>query len=169
MTAIVERENLGGICLNWGCIPTKALLRRRDQAPDAPPGEFGFSADKVSFDLGKIVKRSRAVAGNYPTASRFLMRKNKITVVRRHAKLAGKGKLDGREGRQAGRRLDREKHRPGDRRAGAHAAGAGAGRQADLDLPRSDGPADLAEIAAGVGSGAIGIEFASFYRTWAPK
>src|SRR5277367_1498189 len=92
--AVVERENLGGICLNWGCIPTKALLRCSEinhllHNLDA----YGFSAEKVSFDLAKVVKRSRQVAGQLSNGVKFLLKKNKVTVFDGQAKLAGKGKL----------------------------------------------------------------------------
>src|SRR5688572_1240245 len=93
-TAIVEREHLGGICLNWGCIPTKALLRSSEiyhllHRLD----EFGFSAKDVSFDLGKIVDRSRKVAGRLSGGVGYLMKKNKITVIDGAAKLKGKGAI----------------------------------------------------------------------------
>src|SRR3982075_218747 len=92
--AVVERENLGGICLNWGCIPTKALLRSAEishllQHLD----EFGFAADNVRFDLPKVVKRSRAVAKQLSSGVSHLLKKNKISVFDGSAKLAGKGTL----------------------------------------------------------------------------
>ena len=92
--AVVERENLGGICLNWGCIPTKALLRSAEvfhlmhRAAD-----FGLKADSVSFDLDAVVKRSRDVAGKLSGGVAHLLRKNKVTVVRGTASLAGPGKV----------------------------------------------------------------------------
>ena len=79
--AIVEREHLGGICLNWGCIPTKALLRSSEvfhlmqRAKD-----FGLMAEKIDFDLAAVVKRSRGVAGQLSGGIGHLMKKNKITV-----------------------------------------------------------------------------------------
>src|ERR1700692_639082 len=93
-TAVVEREQLGGICLNWGCIPTKALLRtseiyhlmHRLRA-------FGLAAENISFDPAKVVARSRAVAKQLSNGVGFLMRKNKVTVVVGEGKLAGKGKV----------------------------------------------------------------------------
>src|SRR5262249_3341387 len=93
-TAVIEREHLGGICLNWGCIPTKALLRSSEIAHilrhlDA----YGFSAKDVSIDLPKIVKRSRAVAGQLSNGVKFLLKKNKVTVIDGHGRLAGKGKV----------------------------------------------------------------------------
>src|SRR5882672_4599991 len=89
--AVVEREHLGGICLNWGCIPTKALLRSSEinhllHNLDA----YGFKADNISFDIAKIVKRSRAVASQLSNGVKFLLKKNAVTVFDGHAKLAGK-------------------------------------------------------------------------------
>src|SRR3974390_379385 len=79
-TAIVERDALGGICLNWGCIPTKALLRSSEIWHLMHRlGEFGFAADNLRFDLGKIVERSRKVADQLSNGVAFLMKKNKIT------------------------------------------------------------------------------------------
>src|SRR3954471_13009998 len=93
-TAIVEREYLGGICLNWGCIPTKALLRSAEifhylQHADV----YGLSAEKPSFDIAKVVARSRAVAKQLNQGVAHLMKKNKITVVMGEGKLTGKGKM----------------------------------------------------------------------------
>src|ERR1700743_2345124 len=92
--AVVEREHMGGICLNWGCIPTKALLRTSEvygliKHADA----FGLSVKEVSFDAKKIVERSRKVANQLSNGVSMLMRKNKITVFDGTAKLAGAGKL----------------------------------------------------------------------------
>ena len=93
-TAVVERENLGGICLNWGCIPTKALLRTSEIShllhtlPD-----FGFAPVEAKFELEKVVKRSRAVAKQLSNGVAHLMRKNKITVFDGNGKLAGKQTL----------------------------------------------------------------------------
>ena len=92
--ALVERENLGGICLNWGCIPTKALLRASEinhllHSLDA----YGFAADNVRFDFAKVVKRSRGVAGQLSGGVKHLLKKNKVTVFDGHGKLAGPGKL----------------------------------------------------------------------------
>src|SRR3712207_837635 len=80
-TAIVEREHMGGICLNWGCIPTKALLRSSEIYHLLHRlEEFGFSAKDISFDLGKIVERSRKVAGRLSGGVAYLMKKHKIQV-----------------------------------------------------------------------------------------
>src|SRR5262249_61217629 len=92
--AVVERENLGGICLNWGCIPTKALLRTSEINHLLQHlGDYGFSAKDVTFDFKKIVERSRKVAKQLSNGVGFLMRKNKITVFDGHATLKGGGKL----------------------------------------------------------------------------
>ena len=134
-TAVVEREQLGGICLNWGCIPTKALLRSSEIYHLLHQlDEYGFSAKDIRFDAEKIVARSRAVAKQLSNGVGFLMKKNKVTVFDGQGRLAGKGKLAVDQGRQAGRRARRQEHHPGDRRAGARAAGARARRQAGLDL-----------------------------------
>ncbi len=92
--ALVEREHLGGICLNWGCIPTKALLRASEinhllHNLDA----YGFAADNIRYDFAKVVKRSRQVAGQLSAGVKGLLKKNKVTVFDGHGKLAGKGKL----------------------------------------------------------------------------
>ena len=93
-TAIVERDYLGGICSNWGCIPTKALLRSAEiyhyiqHAKD-----YGLSADNVSFDPAAVIKRSRGVAGRINAGVTFLMKKNKITVIWGEAAIDAPGKI----------------------------------------------------------------------------
>ena len=92
--AIVEREHLGGICLNWGCIPTKAMLRSSEvfhlmeRAKD-----FGLKAEKISYDLDAVVKRSRGVAGQLSGGIGHLMKKNKITTIMGEATIPAKGKV----------------------------------------------------------------------------
>src|SRR6185295_1953263 len=93
-TAIVERDRLGGICLNWGCIPTKALLRASEinhllHNADA----FGFKVEGVSYDAKKLVARSRGVADKLSKGVAFLMKKHKIDVIEGSGKLAGPGRL----------------------------------------------------------------------------
>ena len=79
---IVEREYLGGICLNWGCIPTKAQLRSSEIWHLMHRlGEFGFSGDNFKFDLAKIVERSRKVSKQLTDGVKFLMKKNKVSVI----------------------------------------------------------------------------------------
>src|SRR3954453_20685264 len=93
-TALVEREHLGGICLNWGCIPTKALLRTSQLYHDMQRAEeFGLKASGLSYDPKKLVARSRAVAKQLSNGVAHLLRKNKVTVFDGEARLAGKGKL----------------------------------------------------------------------------
>src|SRR5205823_7970950 len=103
-TAIVERELLGGICLNWGCIPTKALLRSAEVFHQIKHAEvYGLSAEKPGFDIAKVVARSRAVAKQLNQGVAHLMKKNKITMAMGEGKLTGKGKLSvaGADGKAA--------------------------------------------------------------------
>ena len=163
--AVVEREHLGGICLNWGCIPTKTLLRSSEISHLlAHLDEFGFAADNIRFDLGKIVKRSRAVAKQLANGVGFLLKKNKVATFDGSGKLAGKGQVavtkDGKEVATL---------------AAKHvilATGARArtlpGFEPDGHLIWSYREAMVPDAMPGkllvIGSGAIGIEFASFYR-----
>lgn len=160
-TAVVERENLGGICLNWGCIPTKALLRSAEvyhlmnHAAD-----FGLKAEKISFDLQKIVDRSRKVAKQLSSGIGHLLKKNKVTVIDGHAKLLGTGKVDV-EGKIF---------------SAPHIILATGARARNLPGMEPDGkhiwsyrealvPDTMPKKLLVVGSGAIGIEFASFFNT----
>jgi dihydrolipoamide dehydrogenase len=157
--AIVERERLGGICLNWGCIPTKALLRTSEiYHYMTHASAYGLSAEKPGFDLAKIVDRSRKVAGQLNAGVKGLMKKNKVTVVEGEGKLAGKGRL------QVGDRTLEAKHI-------IVATGA---RARDLPFAKADGeriwtyrhamvPKVMPTKLLVIGSGAIGVEFASFY------
>ena len=164
-TAIVEREHLGGICLNWGCIPTKALLRSSEIWHMLHRlKEFGISADNFKFDITKIVERSRAVSQQLSNGVAGLMKKHKITVIAGEAKLAGKGKLSvTKDGK------------PSDYTAKNIVLATGA-RARTLPGLEPDGllvwtyreamvPPSMPKSLLVVGSGAIGIEFASFYRT----
>jgi dihydrolipoamide dehydrogenase len=168
-TAIVERELLGGICLNWGCIPTKALLRSAEifhylQHADA----YGLSNEKASFDIAKVVARSRAVAKQLNQGVTHLMKKNKINVVMGEGKLTGKGELavtaDGKT-----RELSAK-----------HIIVATGARARELPFATSDGkriwtyrhamtPPNMPTELLVIGSGAIGIEFASFYADLGAK
>src|SRR6202051_1634939 len=164
-TAVVEREQLGGICLNWGCIPTKALLRtseiyhlmHRLRA-------FGLAAENISFDPAKVIARSRAVAKQLSNGVGFLMRKNKIMVVAGEGKLAGKGKVA----------VSKDDKPVADLEAKHIILAAGA-RARSLPGLEPDGkliwtyreamiPPSMPKSLLVIGSGAIGIEFASFYR-----
>jgi dihydrolipoamide dehydrogenase len=168
-TAIVERENLGGICLNWGCIPTKALLRSAEvlhlmKHADA----YGLSADRAGFDLQKVVQRSRAVAKQLNQGVTHLMKKNKITVAMGEGRLTGKGKLsitaDGKTTELGAK----------------HIIVATGARARELPFAKSDGkriwtyrhamtPPEMPSELLVIGSGAIGIEFASFYADLGAK
>src|SRR5207237_6640819 len=93
-TAVVEREHLGGICLNWGCIPTKALLRSSEINHLLHNlDQYGFSAKEIAFDTKKVVERSRKVAKQLSGGVGFLLKKNKVAVIDGTGKLAGKGKV----------------------------------------------------------------------------
>jgi dihydrolipoamide dehydrogenase len=163
-TAVVEREHLGGICLNWGCIPTKALLRTSEinhLLRHLP--EYGFAPVEPKFDLEKVVKRSRAVAKQLSSGVAHLMRKNKITVFDGNGKLAGRNTL---AVEKDGRPLATLK--------APHIILATGARARQLPGLEADGkliwtykdamvPATLPKSLLVIGSGAIGIEFASFY------
>ena len=165
-TAIVERENLGGICLNWGCIPTKALLRTSEVYHLMQhASDFGLSAKDVAYDLPKIVERSRKVAGRLSNGVKFLMKKNKITVYEGAAKLAGKGRV---EVAKDGKPVATLNATNVILATGARAR-ALPGLEPDGKLIWTYREAMVPEIMPKsllvIGSGAIGIEFASFYRT----
>jgi dihydrolipoamide dehydrogenase len=162
--AVVEREHLGGICLNWGCIPTKALLRTSEINHLLHTlGDYGFSADNVRFDLGKVVARSRGVAKQLSNGVAHLLRKNKVAVFDGEGKLAGKNTLavtkDGK---------------PVATLTAPHIILATGARARQLPGLETDGklvwaykeamvPTAMPKSLLVVGSGAIGIEFASFY------
>jgi dihydrolipoamide dehydrogenase len=172
-TAIVERDYLGGICLNWGCIPTKALLRSAEifhylqHAKD-----YGLSVEKVAYDPAAVVKRSRAVAKRLNDGVGFLMKKNKVAVIWGEAAIDAPGKVT----------VKAAKSEPpkGAMGAGSYEAthiiiATGArprvlpGLEPDKKLVwtyfEAMVPDHLPKSLLVVGSGAIGIEFASFYRT----
>src|SRR5215210_4606108 len=93
-TAVVEKAHLGGICLNWGCIPTKALLRSADVYHTIVHAkDYGLAAKDVSFDMGAVVKRSRGVSSQLAAGVGFLLKKNKIDVIWGSARLKGKGAI----------------------------------------------------------------------------
>ena len=162
---VVEREHLGGICLNWGCIPTKALLRTSEinhllGKLDA----FGFAAESVAFDLEKIVERSRDVAGRLSAGVGHLLRKNNVAVIEGHGRLQGPGRVS----------VERD-GAPAEEIEAAHIVLATGARARTLPGLEPDGeriwtyreamvPPAMPSSLLVVGSGAIGIEFASFYR-----
>src|SRR6476661_7711912 len=94
-TAIVEKESLGGICLNWGCIPTKALLKSAQVYENMKHStNYGLNAKDVQADFGAVIKRSRGVADKMNRGVGFLMKKNKIDVIMGNGVIKGKGKLE---------------------------------------------------------------------------
>src|SRR5262249_25088727 len=164
-TAVVEREHVGGICLNWGCIPTKALLRTSEIAHLLGHlGDYGFSAKEVGFDIGKIVKRSRAVANQLSNGVKFLLKKNKVTVYDGHARLAGAGKLSvSKDGKPVADLTAKHIILATGARARALPGLEPAGKLV-WTYKEAMVPPSLPKSLLVIGSGAIGIEFASFYR-----
>jgi len=168
-TAIVERENLGGICLNWGCIPTKALLRSAEIFHHMKHADsFGLSVSGAKADLPKIVARSRAVAKQLNQGVTHLMKKNKIAVHMGEGTITAPGKMtvtaDGKKTELAAKHI-------------IIATGA---RARELPFATSDGkkiwtyrhamtPPEMPSELLVIGSGAIGIEFASFYNDMGVK
>jgi dihydrolipoamide dehydrogenase len=165
-TAVVERENLGGICLNWGCIPTKALLRSAEVFHNLKHADaYGLSAKDVSFDFQKVVDRSRKVSNQLTAGVKHLMKKNKITVFDGTGKLNGAGKV----------KVEKDGKTVADLSA-KHIILATGARARALPGLEPDGkliwtyreallPNMMPKSLLVVGSGAIGIEFASFFRT----
>ncbi len=163
--AIVERERLGGICLNWGCIPTKALLRSSEIKHYLDHASaYGLSAGEVGFDLAKVIERSRKVANQLNSGVKGLMKKNKVTVVEGVATLASAASV-----------------RVGERTLEARNVIVATGARArELPHLKADGervwtyrhamvpPAMPTELLV-VGSGAIGVEFASFFSDMGAK
>ncbi len=173
-TAIVERAYLGGICLNWGCIPTKALLRSAEiyhymqHAKD-----YGLAADNVAFDAGAVVKRSRGVSKRLNDGVGFLMRKNKVPVIWGEAVIDAPGKITVREVQSE---APKGALGPGSYQAKHIILATGArprvlpGLEPDKKLVwtyfEAMVPDRMPKSLLVVGSGAIGIEFASFFRTF---
>jgi dihydrolipoamide dehydrogenase len=162
-TAIVERELLGGICLNWGCIPTKALLRSAEIYHYLQhAADYGLKAKAIEADLEAVVKRSRGVAKQLNQGVTHLMKKNKIAVHMGEGKVTGPGKLEvkGEKGTET--------------LSAKHIIVAVGARARDLPFAPADGkrvwtyrhamtPTEMPSKLLVIGSGAIGIEFASFY------
>jgi dihydrolipoamide dehydrogenase len=160
-TAVVEREHLGGICLNWGCIPTKALLRSAEVFRQMKHAEsYGLSAGQLGFDLAKVVARSRAVAAQLQGGVKHLLKKNKVTVFDGQGRLAGPGKVQ-----VEGKAL----------LSAPHIILATGARARVLPGYEPDGkfiwtykealvPDTMPKSLLVIGSGAIGIEFASFFN-----
>jgi dihydrolipoamide dehydrogenase len=165
-TAVVEREHLGGICLNWGCIPTKALLRTAEIYRNIQNAEeFGIKVQGLEFDFQKVIERSRGISQQLSTGVGYLLKKNKVDVIIGHARLAGKGRVV----------VEKETNRADDLTA-KHIILATGARARSLPGMEPDGemiwsykeamvPEKLPNSLLVIGSGAIGIEFASFYHT----
>jgi dihydrolipoamide dehydrogenase len=163
--AIIERENLGGICLNWGCIPTKAMLRSAEVFHLMHRAkEFGLSATGVSYDLGAVIARSRGVAKQLSGGIGHLMKKNKITVFMGDATLPAKGKVSVKTDKGV-----EELSAPAIVLATGARARTLPGLEADGDLVwtyrHALEPKRMPKKLLVIGSGAIGIEFASFFNT----
>ena len=165
-TALIEREHLGGICLNWGCIPTKSLLRSAEIFEYMKQASsFGLSAEGIGFDLQQIVARSRRIAKQLNGGVAQLLKKNKIKVYDGQAQLLGGGKL----------RIEND-DKAIEESSAAHIILATGARARDLPGLEADGklvwtykeamtPKSLPESILVIGAGAIGIEFASFYNS----
>jgi len=166
-TAVVEANHLGGICLNWGCIPTKALLRSAEVFHLMNHAdEYGLSCEKPSFDLKKIVERSRGVSKQLSGGIGHLLKKNKVTVFDGFGRLKGKGQVE----------VEMTKDKSKDVLTGKHIIVATGARARVLPGLEPDGklvwtykealvPDVMPKSLLVIGSGAIGIEFASFFRT----
>ncbi len=178
--AIVEAKHLGGICLNWGCIPTKALLRSSEIYHYMENASaYGLSADKIGFDIGAVVKRSRGIAGQLSTGVGFLLKKNKVDVIWGVAELKGNGAVT-----VSASATPAPKGAKGAKGAGAYSADhiivATGARPRALPGLEGDGklvwtyfealnPDIMPKSLLVVGSGAIGVEFASFFATLGAK
>lgn len=172
-TAIIERDFLGGICSNWGCIPTKALLRSAEifhymqHAKD-----YGLAAENVSFDPAAVIKRSRGVAGRMNSGVGFLMKKNKVSVIWGEATIDAPGKITVKASKTE---APKGSLGPGSYQAKHIIIATGArprvlpGLEPDKKLVwtyfEAMNPDKMPKSLLVIGSGAIGIEFASFYRT----
>ena len=164
-TAIIEREHLGGICLNWGCIPTKAMLRSSEVFHLMHRAkEFGLKADNIDYDIDAVVKRSRGVAKQLSSGVGFLMKKNKVEVIMGEATLPAKGKVSVKTDKGT------------DEITAKNIIVATGARARELPGLEADGdrvwtykhalqPPHMPKKLLVIGSGAIGIEFASFYNT----
>lgn len=168
--AIVEKESLGGVCLNWGCIPTKALLKSAQVYEYMKhSADYGITSSGVQHDFGAVVKRSRGVADKMSKGVTFLMKKNKIDVIMGFGKIAGKGKLEVTAADGSKQTVE-----------GKYIVIATGGRSRVLPAMPQDGKKIIGYREAMVlpqqpksmivvGSGAIGVEFADFYNSMGTK
>ncbi|MGE8943006.1 dihydrolipoyl dehydrogenase [Leptospira interrogans] len=180
-TAIVEREHLGGICLNWGCIPTKALLRSAEVYRNAEHAKsYGLTIEKLGYDAAAIIKRSRGVSTTLNTGVGFLMKKNKIDVIWGEATIPKPGEITVAATKKTPMQPQPAAPKgvlgPGMYKAKNIIIATGA-RPRVLPGIEPDGkliwtyfeamvPQEMPKSLLVMGSGAIGIEFASFYRTF---
>ena len=168
-TAIIEKESLGGICLNWGCIPTKALLKTAQVYDDIKHAkDFGIEASGT-INFGAVIKRSRTVADKMSKGVQFLMKKNKIDVVMGFGKIVARGKIEVTADDGSKKTVE-----------GKHIIIATGGRSRELPTLKQDGkkiigyreamnlPQQPKSIIV-VGSGAIGVEFGYFYNSMGTK
>ncbi len=163
--AVIEREHMGGICLNWGCIPTKALLRSSEVFHLMHRAkEFGLKAEGIDYDLDAVVKRSRAVAKQLNGGVGHLLKKNKVTTIMGEASVPAKGKVSVKTDKGT------------EELSAPHIVLATGARARELPGLEADGdlvwtykhallPPRMPKKLLVIGSGAIGIEFASFYNT----
>ena len=163
---VVEKQYLGGICLNWGCIPTKALLRSAEIYHGMKNAEdYGLTAKGVGFDIKKVIARSRGVSGQLSQGVGYLLKKNNVTVVDGEAKLAGPGRVDVNKDGKALPLLT-AKHVIIATGARPRALpGLGADGKVVWSYFEALDPDIMPKKLLVIGSGAIGIEFASFYGT----
>jgi dihydrolipoamide dehydrogenase len=162
---VIERQHLGGVCLNWGCIPTKSLLRSAEVFQNIKHAdEFGIKVSDISFDLNSIVKRSRDIAGQLSGGIKGLLKKNKVDVVDGEAKLKGQGQIEIKTGANS------------TTLKAPHIILATGARPRSLPFFKGEHPRVwfakeamtpkfMPKNLLIIGSGAIGIEFASFYKT----
>ncbi len=171
-TAVVEKKHLGGICLNWGCIPTKALLRSAEVYHYMEHAkDYGLTVEKIGFDIAAVVKRSRGVASQLATGVGFLLKKNKVDVIWGSATLTAPGKLKV----VAAENAPKGALGGGDYQSKHIIVATGArprvlpGIEPDKKLIwtyfEAMVPEKMPKSLLVMGSGAIGIEFASFYKT----
>ncbi len=165
-TALIEKEHLGGICLNWGCIPTKALLRSSEVLDLINnSSDFGIKVDGVSFDLQSMIDRSRNIAARLSSGVSMLLKKNKVTLIEGHGKIVGANKIDVQTKSNGNVEIN-----------STHIIIATGARAKTFPNLQPDGhniwtykeamvPKVLPKSILIVGSGAIGAEFCSFYKT----
>ena len=168
--AIIEKESLGGVCLNWGCIPTKALLKSAEVYEYMKhSNKYGINASGVQQDFGAVIKRSRGVADKMSKGVQFLMKKNKIDVVMGYGKIKTKGQIEVTAADGTKKIVE-----------GKYIIIATGGRTRELPNLKQDGKKVIGYREAMVlpqqpksmiivGSGAIGVEFAYFYNSMGTK